>query len=188
MNDIKAVARTALSCLDLTSLNDGDTPEVIDALCDRALDNRLGVRPAAVCVYPKFVAQAVHRPQGSGIQGNPTVLSNVGGVRTKGLEAALSLRLMPGVMGAQASKTEESFEQGLLEYPHYTRPQTFENMEIPSVLTSGNHAEIQRWRRAESERLTRERRPDLWAPYEKRSRSARRPDLSATRPPDGGKK
>ena len=68
MNDIKAVARTALSCLDLTSLNDGDTPEVIDALCDRALDDRLGVRPAAVCVYPKFVAQAVHRLQGSGIQ------------------------------------------------------------------------------------------------------------------------
>ena len=68
MNDIKAVARTALSCLDLTSLNDGDTPEVIDALCDRALDNRLGVRPAAVCVYPKFVAQAVQRLQGSGVR------------------------------------------------------------------------------------------------------------------------
>jgi tRNA (guanine37-N1)-methyltransferase len=98
------------------------------------------------------------------------------------------VRLLPGVMGAQASQTEESFEQGLLEYPQFTRPQVFENMEIPSVLTSGNHAEIQRWRRAESERLTRERRPDLWAPYEKRSRSARRPDLSATRPPDGGKK
>ena len=98
------------------------------------------------------------------------------------------VRLMPGVMGAQASKTEESFEQGLLEYPHYTRPQTFENMEIPPVLTSGDHAAVARWRRAEAERLTKERRPDLWAPYEKRSRSARTPDLSAKRPPDGGKK
>jgi len=99
-----------------------------------------------------------------------------------------SVRLIPGVIGAEASKTEESFEQFLLEYPHYTRPQTFEGLDIPPVLNSGNHQEIARWRRQESERLTRERRPDLWTLYEKASLSARRPAFSPLKPPDGGKK
>ena len=72
------------------------------------------------------------------------------------------VRLLPGVMGAEASLTEESFSGGLLEYPHYTRPQEFEGRAIPDVLTSGNHAEIEKWRRAEAEKLTAERRPDLW--------------------------
>jgi tRNA (guanine37-N1)-methyltransferase len=98
------------------------------------------------------------------------------------------VRLLPGVMGADESKTEESFEQGLLEYPHYTRPQSFEGLEIPAVLTSGNHAEIAAWRQKEAERLTKERRPDLWTLYEKRSRSARRPAFSPPKPPAGGKK
>jgi tRNA (guanine37-N1)-methyltransferase len=75
------------------------------------------------------------------------------------LEAVV--RLIPGVLGAAASTAEESFENGLLEYPHYTRPQVFEGRAIPAVLTSGNHAEIEKWRRAESEKLTRARRPDL---------------------------
>ena len=95
------------------------------------------------------------------------------------------VRLLPGVMGAQASAAEESFEQGLLEYPHYTRPQSFEGREIPPVLISGNHAEIARWRRAEAERLTRARRPDLWTLYEKLSRSARRPASSDLGPAKG---
>lgn len=73
------------------------------------------------------------------------------------------VRLLPGVMGHAASGTEESFETGLLEYPHYTRPQVFEGLTIPDILVSGDHAKIARWRRAEAERLTRERRPDLWA-------------------------
>ena len=85
------------------------------------------------------------------------------------------VRLIPGVMGKDASGEEESFEQGLLEYPHYTRPQNFEGTEIPPVLTSGNHAQIARWRRSEAENLTKQRRPDLWSLYEKASRSARRP-------------
>jgi tRNA (guanine37-N1)-methyltransferase len=75
------------------------------------------------------------------------------------------VRLLPGVMGAQASGQEESFEGGLLEYPHYTRPRLFEGREIPDVLQSGHHARIAAWRRAEAERITRERRPDLWAAY-----------------------
>jgi len=71
------------------------------------------------------------------------------------------VRLLPGVMGAEVSAAEESFEHGLLEYPHYTRPQLFEERAIPDVLNSGHHAKIAEWRRAEAERLTGERRPDL---------------------------
>ncbi len=84
--------------------------------------------------------------------------------------AALALidacvRLIPGVMGKEASATEESFADGLLEYPQYTRPPLFEDEPIPEVLTSGDHGKVAAWRRAEAERLTRERRPDLWAAY-----------------------
>lgn len=74
-----------------------------------------------------------------------------------------AVRLLPGVMGAEASGAEESFEEGLLEYPHYTRPQEWEGRTIPDVLTSGDHGAIARWRREQAERLTRQRRPDLWA-------------------------
>jgi tRNA (guanine37-N1)-methyltransferase len=73
------------------------------------------------------------------------------------------VRLLPGVMGAAASGDEESFTDGLLEYPQYTRPQVFEGQPIPEVLLSGDHAKIAAWRRAEAERLTKERRPDLLA-------------------------
>ncbi|GAN47465.1 tRNA (guanosine(37)-N1)-methyltransferase TrmD [Methylobacterium radiotolerans] len=71
------------------------------------------------------------------------------------------VRLLPGVMGKMESGVEESFEGGLLEYPHYTRPRDWEGRAIPDVLSSGNHAAIARWRRAEAERITAERRPDL---------------------------
>jgi tRNA (guanine37-N1)-methyltransferase len=71
------------------------------------------------------------------------------------------VRLLPGVMGNDQSGEEESFENGLLEHPHYTRPQEFEGQPIPEVLVSGNHAKIEAWRREQAERLTRERRPDL---------------------------
>ena len=71
------------------------------------------------------------------------------------------VRLLPGVMGKDASGAEESFEAGLLEYPHYTRPREWEGRAIPEVLLSGDHAAIARWRRAEAERITKERRPDL---------------------------
>ena len=71
------------------------------------------------------------------------------------------VRLLPGVMGNEASGTEESFEGGLLEHPHFTRPQEWEGRPIPEVLTSGNHARIAAWRREQAEMLTRQRRPDL---------------------------
>jgi tRNA (guanine37-N1)-methyltransferase len=72
------------------------------------------------------------------------------------------VRLLPGVMGKEASGAEESFSEGLLEYPQYTRPQEFEGRTIPEILTSGDHGKVAAWRRAESEALTRARRPDLW--------------------------
>ena len=74
------------------------------------------------------------------------------------------VRLLPGVMGHEASGTEESFSDGLLEYPQYTRPQEFEGVAIPDILTSGDHAKVAAWRRAEAEKLTMARRPDLPAP------------------------
>jgi tRNA (guanine37-N1)-methyltransferase len=73
------------------------------------------------------------------------------------------VRLLPGVMGAEGSAAEESFADGLLEYPQYTRPQVWEGHAIPEVLVSGDHAKVAAWRRAEAERLTAARRPDLWA-------------------------
>ncbi|MGH6870767.1 MAG: tRNA (guanosine(37)-N1)-methyltransferase TrmD [Rhizomicrobium sp.] len=79
------------------------------------------------------------------------------------------VRLIPGTLGAEASPREESFSAGLLEYPQYTRPQSFEDRDIPAVLTGGNHAQIARWRQSEAETLTRARRPDLWALYEKKN-------------------
>ena len=72
------------------------------------------------------------------------------------------IRLLPGVMGAASSGDEESFESGLLEYPHYTRPQTWEGRTIPEVLRSGDHAKIAAWRKQRAEEDTRLRRPDLW--------------------------
>ena len=94
--------------------------------------------------------------------------------------AALALldacvRLLPGVMGKEASGAEESFADGLLEYPQYTRPPVFEGEPIPEVLTSGDHAKVEAWRRAEAERLTAERRPDLWAAYQARKEPKNRP-------------
>lgn len=84
------------------------------------------------------------------------------------VEAAV--RLLPGVLGDSASSLDESFASGLLEYPHYTRPQTVEGLDIPDVLNQGNHKEITKWRRARAEELTKARRPDLWTHYEKSKR------------------
>lgn len=88
-------------------------------------------------------------------------------VLSGGEPAAIALidacvRLLPGVVGCAAALEEESFAAGLLEYPHYTRPQVWQGRAVPEVLVSGNHAEIAAWRRSQAERVTRERRPDLW--------------------------
>jgi tRNA (guanine37-N1)-methyltransferase len=76
------------------------------------------------------------------------------------------VRLLPGVMGKPESGTEESFEDGLLEHPHYTKPNSWEGVEIPPILLSGDHQAIARWKRQQREALTRRRRPDLWEVYE----------------------
>jgi len=84
------------------------------------------------------------------------------------------VRLLPGVMGEPASRNEESFSEGLLEYPHYTRPQVWEGQPIPEVLVSGDHARVAAWRQTEAEKLTRMRRPDLWAAFLGRFRGGSR--------------
>lgn len=83
-----------------------------------------------------------------------------------------TVRLLPGVLGNAASTEEESHSHGLLEHPQYTRPAIWEGLEIPPVLMSGHHGEVEKWRRTEAEALTRKRRPDLWAAYQ----GARRKD------------
>jgi tRNA (guanine37-N1)-methyltransferase len=91
-------------------------------------------------------------------------------VLSGGEPAALSLidavvRLLPGVVGNEKTSVEESFEGGLLEYPHYTRPQVWKEREVPEVLLSGHHEKVKVWRQAEAEKITAERRPDLWEKY-----------------------
>ena len=94
-------------------------------------------------------------------------------VLSGGEPAAIALidacvRLLPGVLGEPATLAEESFEDGLLEYPHYTRPQEWAGRPVPEVLLSGDHARIRRWRQEQREKATRERRPDLWERRERR--------------------
>ena len=79
------------------------------------------------------------------------------------------LRLIPGVIGNENSVAEESFENGLLEYPQYTKPQIWEKKSVPNVLLSGDHAKIKDWRLLQSEAITRDRRPDLWQKYNKKN-------------------
>ncbi len=116
-------------------------------------------------------------------EGRPVEEVSLGDIVLSGGEpAAIALldaciRLLPGVMGAPSSGAEESFEEGLLEYPHYTRPQEWEGRTIPEVLRSGDHAKISAWRKARAEEDTRSRRPDLW----ERHRGAR--DQSASGAP-----
>ncbi|RYG85329.1 MAG: tRNA (guanosine(37)-N1)-methyltransferase TrmD [Alphaproteobacteria bacterium] len=101
-------------------------------------------------------------------QGRPVEEVSVGDIVLSGGEPAAimlldaCIRLLPGVMGAPSSGTEESFEEGLLEYPHYTRPVEWEGRTIPEVLRSGDHAKIEAWRKRHAEDDTRLRRPDLW--------------------------
>ena len=84
------------------------------------------------------------------------------------------VRLLPGVMGKLSSGTDESFSDGLLEYPQYTRPQVFEDRAIPEILLSGDHARVAKWRLAEAEALTQSRRPDLWAARPKPPESSKK--------------
>ena len=110
-------------------------------------------------VDERFLRQSVDREVSLG----DYVLSN-GNLAAMVIADAV-IRLLPGVLGDDASSCEESHSEGLLEYPQYTRPEEFRSMRVPEVLLSGDHGKIADWRRAEAERLTRERRPDLWEKY-----------------------
>ena len=131
---------------------------------NQSLVRKLAAGPGALIVCGRFegVDQRVIEARGlEEVSVGDYVLSG-------GEIAALALidacvRLLPGVMGKVESGTEESFSGSLLEYPQYTRPQLFEGQPIPEILTSGDHAKVAAWRKAEAERLTQARRPDLWA-------------------------
>ncbi len=102
-------------------------------------------------------------------------------VLSGGEPAAIALidacvRLLPGVVGGAETLAEESFAEGLLEYPHYTRPALWQGRAVPEVLVSGDHQRVRAWRRAEAERLTRERRPDLWRRHVAKEAAARQGD------------
>ncbi len=130
---------------------------------DQARVRALAAGPGAVIVCGRFEGVDERVIEGRGLEEvsiGDYVLS--GGEIAAMVLMDACVRLLPGVMGKEASGEEESFEGGLLEYPHYTRPREWEGRAIPDVLLSGNHAAIARWRREEAERLTRARRPDLW--------------------------
>jgi tRNA (guanine37-N1)-methyltransferase len=183
-------------------------PDVVDAAVDAAL---AGGDPARPLIYltPRGVLldQAMVRDLAAGpgcillcgrYEGVDQRVIEARGMRevsigdyvlSGGEPAALVLldacvRLLPGVMGQAASAEEESHAAGLLEYPHYTRPAEWQGRRVPEVLLSGHHAEVARWRRAEAERITRERRPDLWARYEAARRQ--RPDAPPADTARGG--
>jgi tRNA (guanine37-N1)-methyltransferase len=159
--------------------------DVLAAAVDHALAAHPGCPVMALTPRGKPITQARIRQLAAGpgvillcgrfegfderiFEGRPVEEVSLGDVVLSGGEpAALAIldaciRLLPGVMGAPSSGAEESFEEGLLEYPHYTRPQEWEGRTIPEVLRSGDHAKIAAWRRLRAEEDTRSRRPDLW--------------------------
>ncbi|MEO9336258.1 tRNA (guanosine(37)-N1)-methyltransferase TrmD [Mesorhizobium sp. SB112] len=143
---------------------------------DQARVRELAVGPGAVILCGRFEGVDQRLIEARGLE----EVSIGDYILSGGEPAALVLldavvRLLPGVMGNEASGTEESFESGLLEHPHYTRPQMFEGRPIPEILTSGNHGKIGAWRKAEAERLTRERRPDLIAALERAEKRKKDP-------------
>lgn len=133
---------------------------------DQALARDLAGGPGAVLVCGRFEGVDERVIAGRGLQElsiGDYVLS--GGEIAAQVVLDAVIRLLPGVMGGDGSDLEESHERGLLEYPHYTRPRSWEGEDIPDILTSGNHAAIDRWRQEQAEAITRIRRPDLWAKY-----------------------
>lgn len=139
---------------------------------DQALARELAERDGLVLICGRFEGVDERALEGRGIE----EVSVGDYVLSGGETAALVLldavvRLLPGVIGDGAALDEESFAQGLLEYPQYTRPQVWEGREVPAVLTSGHHEKIRAWRLARAEELTRARRPDLWERYLRATKS-----------------
>ncbi len=139
---------------------------------DQALARELADRDGLVLICGRFEGVDQRALEGRGIE----EVSVGDYVLSGGETAALVLldavvRLLPGVIGDAAALEEESFAQGLLEYPQYTRPQVWEGREVPEVLTSGHHEKIRAWRLARAEELTKARRPDLWDRYLRAAKS-----------------
>jgi tRNA (guanine37-N1)-methyltransferase len=157
------------AAIDAASPAGDDRPRLLMSPRGRPLDQSfvadLAAGPGVVIVAGRFEGVDERVIEGRGL----TEISVGDYVLSGGEIAAMALldavvRLLPGVMGNEASAASESFAEALLEYPHYTRPQAWEGRTIPEVLVSGDHARIAAWRRGEAERLTRERRPDLLNP------------------------
>jgi tRNA (guanine37-N1)-methyltransferase len=195
--DIRAQARDRHRTVDDTPFGGGAgmvmRPDVVDAaiaaampegdarpliyltprgrLLDQALVREIAAGPGVVLLCGRYegVDQRVIEARGMvEVSAGDVVLS--GGEVAALLLLDACVRLLPGVMGAAASAVEESHgPEGLLEYPHYTRPAEWQGRSVPEVLLSGHHAEVARWRRARAEDATRERRPDLWARHLERN-------------------
>lgn len=134
---------------------------------DQPTARRLAAGPGAVLLCGRFEGVDERVLEAHGVE----EMSLGDFVLTGGEIAAMALidatvRLIGGVLGNEASTEDESFSRGLLEHPHYTKPASWEGRDTPDVLLSGDHAAVARWRRAEAERLTKERRPDLWRAHE----------------------
>lgn len=145
---------------------------------DQARVRSLSAGPGAILVCGRFEGVDERVIPARGLE----ELSIGDFVLSGGEIAALALldgcvRLLPGVMGTETSGAEESFEGGLLEYPHYTRPQLWEGRAIPSVLVSGDHGRVAAWRREASEAVTRARRPDLWEKHVAREAGSSTADI-----------
>jgi tRNA (guanine37-N1)-methyltransferase len=175
-------------------------PDVVDAALGAALAAHPGARPICLTPRGRLLDQGLVRELAAGpgcvllcgryegvdqrvIEARGMEEVSAGDVVLSGGEVAAMLlldaciRLLPGVMGGAESATEESHgPEGLLEYPHYTRPAEWQGRAVPAVLLSGHHAEIAAWRRAEAEATTRTRRPDLWDRYLQRKAAARKLD------------
>ncbi len=157
-----AIAATEPSGIDLPLIFLTPRGRPLDQARVRALAGGLGVR--LLCGRYEGIDERVIAAR------RPEEISLGDFVLSGGEPAAIALidacvRLLPGVVGSAGSLQEESFENHLLEYPQYTRPRMWQERGVPAVLTEGDHARIEAWRRQEAERLTRERRPDLWARY-----------------------
>jgi len=162
------VLAAAIDAADVASDRPTDRPRLLMSPRGRPLTQSrvtelaAGPGPLIVCGRFEGIDQRV-------IEGRGLEEVSIGDYVLSGGEiAALALidacvRLLPGVMGKLVSGADESFSEGLLEYPQYTRPQEFEGRPIPDILLSGDHARVAAWRRAEAEGLTKARRPDLWA-------------------------
>lgn len=137
---------------------------------DQAFAHELAAEPGVILLCGRFEGLDERVIEARGLE----EVSLGDFVMTGGEMAAYCLldavaRLLPGVVGAAESLEEESFEQGLLEHPHYTRPREFEGRQIPDVLLEGNHKKIAEWRHQQAEEITRQRRPDLWQRYQGKS-------------------